>query len=272
MTSCNQKPFSYTYLKLSEFQDQKRWYLLLPLKINHKKIIHSNITGGSPQIVTVTDPKTGKPVQQIIQTKIDPKTGKPVQVVSKVPANAQVVTVTDPDTGQPVQMMVDPKTGKKVPLQNPGAANPAAGPGSNTQIVMVNDPVTGQKVPQVVQTVVDPKTGRTMQVPVQTTAPGGANSQIVTVTDPKTGKPVQQIVQTVIDPATGKPTQVMTPLSNTQNGNLIISHMLLHIFRISDLPWANYFHLFLFVWDNSFWKVSAMSNVQCSILPNVWRW
>ena len=201
------------------------------------KLIHSNITGGSTQIVTVTDPKTGKPVQQIIQTKIDPKTGKPVQVVSKAPANAQIVTVTDPDTGQPVQMMVDPKTGKKVPV----AANPAA-PGGNTQIVMVKDPVTGQKVPQVVQTVVDPKTGKKVQVPVQTTASpagaGGATPQIVTVTDPKTGKPVQQIVQTVIDPATGKPTQVMTPLSNTQNGNLIISHI--HLLKISDLPWADY--------------------------------
>ena len=56
------------------------------------------------------------------------------------------------------------------------------------------------------------------------TSSSASGAQIVTVTDPQTGQPVQQIVQTVIDPATGKPTQVMTPLSNTQNGNLKINN------------------------------------------------
>ena len=38
------------------------------------------------QIITVTDPKTGESIQQIIQTVIDPKTGKPKQI--KTPINA----------------------------------------------------------------------------------------------------------------------------------------------------------------------------------------
>ena len=38
------------------------------------------------QIITVTDPKTGESIQQIIQTIIDPKTGKPKQI--KTPINA----------------------------------------------------------------------------------------------------------------------------------------------------------------------------------------
>ena len=202
--------------------------------LTQRSFTHFWFAGTSQQIITVIDPNTGKPVQQVIQTKIDPKTGKPTQVVTTLPAgnNAgapQVITVVDPKTGKPVQQMVqtvvDPKTGKtvQIPIPTPPGA----------QIVMVPDPVTGKPVPQMVQTVVDPKTGKQIQVPVspqgQTTIDPKtgkavqipAGGQVITVTDPVTGQPVQQIVQTVIDPKTGKPTQVTTPLSNfTQsNGN-----------------------------------------------------
>ena len=69
-------------------------------------------TGGG----TLTDPVTGQPVQQIIQTQLDPKTGKPTQVVRPLPSvannNVQVVTVQDAVTGQMKQQIVDSTTGK----------------------------------------------------------------------------------------------------------------------------------------------------------------
>ena len=72
-------------------------------------------TGNSQQVITVTDPKTGQPVQQIVQTVTDPKTGATSQVVvPNAATSGQIVTTTDPVTGQPVQQIVhtDPKTGK----------------------------------------------------------------------------------------------------------------------------------------------------------------
>merc|ERR1712083_960547 len=144
--------------------------------------------GAATQVITVTDPATGKPVQQVVQTVIDPKTGKATQV--------------------PVPMAGGAGMGGGVP----GGAMP-------TQMAMVPDPVTGKLTQQMVQTVVDPKTGKSMQVPVSSMAGGQGNQQIISVTDPATGKQVQQIVQTIIDPQTGKPTQVTMPL--TQNGNLL---------------------------------------------------
>lgn len=63
--------------------------------------------GAGMQIVTVTDPSTGQPVQQVMQTQIDPKTGK--QVVRPLPNqnnNVQVITVQDPVTGQMKQQIV----------------------------------------------------------------------------------------------------------------------------------------------------------------------
>merc|ERR1711953_15413 len=142
---------------------------------------------GAPQVITVVDPKTGKPVQQMVQTVVDPKTGKTVQIPVPTSPGAQIVMVPDPVTGKPVpqmvQTVVDPKTGKQiqVPVSNQG------------------------------QTTIDPKTGKAVQIP--------AGGQVIAVTDPVTGQPVQQIVQTVIDPKTGKPTQVTTPLSNFTQSN-----------------------------------------------------
>lgn len=161
----------------------------------------------------LVDPATGE------QVTLSPNSNAAGNVSSG--AAVQVITVADPVTGEPVQQMVqtvvDPSTGQtiQVPVQSNLAGG--GGGGGNTQIVMVNNPVTGEQMQQVVQTVVDPTTGKTVQIPVDSSSNNGA-AQIVTVTDPQTGQPVQQIVQTVIDPATGKPTQVMTPLSNTQNG------------------------------------------------------
>ena len=92
------------------------------------------LTGNSQQqVITVTDPSTGQPVQQIVQTVTDPNTGATTQVVvssnaAAGGAGAQIVTTTDPVTGQPVQQIAhtDPKTGKTtmVPM--------AAQPGINT--------------------------------------------------------------------------------------------------------------------------------------------
>ena len=82
-------------------------------------------TGNSQQVITVTDPKTGQPVQQIVQTVTDPKTGATSQVVvPNAATSAQIVTTTDPVTGQPVQQIVhtDPKTGKTT--MAPMAAQP----------------------------------------------------------------------------------------------------------------------------------------------------
>jgi len=162
-------------------------------------------------VQALVDPATGE------QVTLSPNSNAAGNVSGA--AAVQVITVADPVTGEPVQQMVqtvvDPSTGQtiQVPVQSNAAGG---GGGGNTQIVMVNNPVTGEQMQQVVQTVVDPTTGKTVQIPVDSSSNNGA--QIVTVTDPQTGQPVQQIVQTVIDPATGKPTQVMTPLSNTQNG------------------------------------------------------
>ena len=61
------------------------------------------VSAGNTQIVTVTDPVTGQPVQQLIQTQIDPSTGQATQVV--LPAT-NVVTVKDPVTGQYKQQNV----------------------------------------------------------------------------------------------------------------------------------------------------------------------
>ena len=90
--------------------------------------------GGATQIVTITDPVTGQPVQQIIQTQIDPKTGQATQVAlpANVGAGQQIVTVTDPATGKPIQQIVqtvkDPLTGQykqqTVPISS--VNNPAA--------------------------------------------------------------------------------------------------------------------------------------------------
>ena len=70
---------------------------------------------GNTSVVTVTDPVTGQPVQQVVQTVTDPKTGETKQVVVPQPqTQTQVVTVPDPVTGQPVQQLVqtDPFTGQ----------------------------------------------------------------------------------------------------------------------------------------------------------------
>ena len=170
-------------------------------------------------------------------------------------AAIQVITVADPVTGEPVQQMVqsvvDPSTGQTI--QVPVQSNAAGGVGGgNTQIVMVNNPVTGEQMQQVVQTVVDPTTGKTVQIPVDSSSNNGA--QIVTVTDPQTGQPVQQIVQTVIDPATGKPTQVMTPLSNTQNGNLKINNYKIIIISvvISNIISYTFFKILVVVMEYFF--------------------
>jgi len=189
--------------------------------------------GAATQVITVTDPATGKPVQQVVQTVVDPKTGKTTQVPVPMAGGAggigggatQVITVTDPATGKPVQQLVqtvvDPKTGKSMQVPVPMAGGAGVG-GAMPQMAMVPDPVTGKPTQQLVQTVVDPKTGKSMQVPVSSmggygaTAAAGQGQQIISVTDPATGKQVQQIVQTIIDPQTGKPTQVTMPL--TQNG------------------------------------------------------
>ena len=93
------------------------------------------LTGNSQQqIITVTDPSTGQPMQQIVQTVTDPNTGATSQVVVSANAaagvGAQIVTTTDPVTGQPVQQIAqtDPKTGKTTMMPM------AAQPGINTSI------------------------------------------------------------------------------------------------------------------------------------------
>ena len=92
----------------------------------------SVLTGPSPsQIVTVTDPNTGQPIQQLLQTQTDPVTGETKQVLTPLSngngvantgsSNLQVVTVQDPVTGQLQQQIVDPSTGNFV--QNTAANN-----------------------------------------------------------------------------------------------------------------------------------------------------
>ena len=71
-------------------------------------------TGAQQQVMSVTDPASGmQPVKQIVQTVTDPNTGKTTQVVN------QIITVQDPSTGKPIQQMVDPKTGTTTPLNIP---------------------------------------------------------------------------------------------------------------------------------------------------------
>jgi len=71
----------------------------------------AGVSAGNTQIVTVTDPVTGQPVQQLIQTQIDPSTGQATQVV--LPAT-NVVTVKDPVTGQNKQIHVPTSTNQGI--------------------------------------------------------------------------------------------------------------------------------------------------------------
>lgn len=73
----------------------------------------------------MTDPQTGQPVQQILQTQMNPVTGEAQQVMLPLNQNGsspvQVVTVQDPVTGEMKQQIIDTNTG--IPMQmssNPG--------------------------------------------------------------------------------------------------------------------------------------------------------
>lgn len=86
---------------------------------------YSTLLGlSSTQIITVPDPNTGQPIQQIVKTQIDPTTGETKQVLlplnqSETDGNSlQIVTVQDPVTGQLQQQVVDPLTGKTSAVQS----------------------------------------------------------------------------------------------------------------------------------------------------------
>lgn len=76
----------------------------------------------SIEIITCTDPKTGKPTQKIVKSVVDPDSGNVYKMVTEIPedqsGNVQVVTRQDPVTGETVQeivtVMVDPETGETV--------------------------------------------------------------------------------------------------------------------------------------------------------------
>ena len=202
-------------------------------------IYYFHMSTGNSQVITVTDPNTGQPVQQIVQTVTDPKTGATSQVVvPNAATSGQIVTTTDPVTGQPVQQIVhtDPKTGKTTIV--PMAAQPGIhyslishaisqrhfskmNFSGNQQIITVTDPATGQPVQQIMQTQIDPKTGKAIQV--ATPLPSNSNNaQVITIQDPVTGQMKQQLVQTVVDPKTGQMSQI--PINNNNQG--IITQLL----------------------------------------------
>lgn len=95
-------------------------------------------TGTQQQtLVTITDPVTGEPVQQVMQPVIDPKTGETKQVVMIGGQACHVVTSPDPVTGLPVQNVVqtDPVTGKTTSI-----------PVSDTSTVISNS-IPGSSIP-----------------------------------------------------------------------------------------------------------------------------
>ena len=136
------------------------------------------------KMMTFTDPISGEPTQQMIQSIIDPVTGQtkhypaPAKSSSNNDNNSgspfQMVTISDPISGeltqQVVQTIIDPITGQTKQLPVPVANNPSnsSGGAGSTQLVVVKDPITGEQIQQVVQTVVDSTTGKTIQVPIAT--------------------------------------------------------------------------------------------------------
>ena len=49
------------------------------------------VTGATTTIMTVTDPITGQPVQQVVQTIIDPNTGETSQILTNPNSNLGIV-------------------------------------------------------------------------------------------------------------------------------------------------------------------------------------
>ena len=80
---------------------------------------HSFLTG-STQIITLPDPTTGLPVQQIVQSRHDPISGETIQVPihSSVVPNSNVIQTIDPISGQAqlVQVVTDPSTGNTMQI------------------------------------------------------------------------------------------------------------------------------------------------------------
>ena len=136
------------------------------------------------KMMTFTDPISGEPTQQMIQSIVDPVTGQtkhypaPAKSLSNNDnisgSSFQMVTISDPISGeltqQVVQTIIDPITGQTKQLPVPVANNPSnsSGGAGSTQLVVVKDPITGEQIQQVVQTVVDSTTGKTIQVPIAT--------------------------------------------------------------------------------------------------------
>ena len=135
------------------------------------------------KMMTFTDPISGEPTQQMIQSIVDPVTGQtkhyPAPAKSSSNTNDsgssfQMVTISDPISGeltqQVVQTIIDPVTGQTKQLPVPVSNNPSnsSGGAGSTQLVVVKDPITGEQIQQVVQTVVDSTTGKTIQVPIAT--------------------------------------------------------------------------------------------------------
>ena len=51
--------------------------------MNNSFLLYTPFSEG--KIITVTDPETGQPVQQVVQTVTDPETGKPTQITTPLP-------------------------------------------------------------------------------------------------------------------------------------------------------------------------------------------
>lgn len=69
------------------------------------------LSEASIEIITCTDPVTGKPIQKVVKSVVDPDTGNVYKVVNTLDqdqsGNVQVVTRQDPLTGNMIQELVN---------------------------------------------------------------------------------------------------------------------------------------------------------------------
>jgi hypothetical protein len=100
------------------------------------------------QIVSKTDPVTGKVTQQVVQTITNTETGETTQLpVETSTDECEILAVPPPSkSGRGVQKTKQPKP--------------------KVEVVTVEDPITGEPVKQLVQIVTDAKTGKTIQIPL----------------------------------------------------------------------------------------------------------
>ena len=123
--------------------------------MNNSLLLYTPFSEG--KIITVTDPETGQPVQQVVQTVTDPETGKPTQITTPLPGtfwNKLFLFWNNAHNFFYIISAAATNISNQIPNTMGG------------QIVNVTDPDTGQTIQQVVQNTIDPKTGKTIQVTI----------------------------------------------------------------------------------------------------------